>query len=99
MLRRFIAAVGMLALAVAYLPGAVGDLSTSTMPACCNGVMCPMHHSVDGRVVCDMVTNHPGSSLQSCPDNAQRYTAALAFIRVRPTVFFAERSDLSGLRR
>ena len=91
MVRRLISVVGILALTVAYLPGAVSSASASTTPDCCNGVMCPMHHMAGGQVLCDMGTSHSGPSLQSCPDNAQRYTAALAFVRAAPTIYYTER--------
>lgn len=91
MVRRLIAVVGILALVVAYLPAAMGDVSAAKKLDCCNGVMCPMHRMAGTHTECDGDTSHPGASLQSCPDNSQRYTAALAFVRVAPSFFLAER--------
>ena len=52
-------------------------------------MMCPMHRMAGNQVECDMGTSHSGGSLQSCPDLAPRYTAALVFVGIAPSVFFA----------
>lgn len=91
MVRRLIAVVGILALALMYLPGLVADISASTQPACCDGATCPMHHIAGAQVECDINTGRPSGSLRSCSDLAPRYTAALVFVPVAPSVFFAER--------
>lgn len=90
MVRRLIAVVAVLALAFIYLPGFVADLSASAQLSCCDGMMCPMHRMAGNQVECDMGTSHSGGSLQSCPDLAPRYTAALVFVGVAPSIFFAE---------
>jgi hypothetical protein len=93
-LRKFIAIVGALALVLMYLPGLVADISAATQPACCNGIICPMHQMAGGHVECD--TAHPNESLKSCPDLEPRYTAALVFVRVAPDIFFTRRVISSG---
>ena len=90
MLRRLISVIGMLALTLAYLPAAMGGLSPASAPDCCNGVMCPMHRMAGAHTECDGVAGRSGASLQSCPDNAQRYTVALSFVRVAPSVLLTE---------
>jgi len=94
MMRRLIAVVAILAVALAYVPGMVGDVMASAMN-CCNGTLCPMHntsmHQADTHVECDMDMAHSAAALQSCPDNAPRYITAVAFVCVTPTIFFQER--------
>jgi hypothetical protein len=83
--RRFLAVIGMIALAFAYLPGAVGILSAKPLPTCCAGALCPMHHMSGGHMDCGMDMSHPGTTCEACPCRTPQYTAAaLVFNRVAP---------------
>ena len=86
MTRRLLAMVGIVAMLIAFAPGLVEGAGDSGLPSCCDGVMCPMHKVVNGRVLCGMMTlqQQPGSSFQSCPDLAHKFTGALPFLRVAP---------------
>lgn len=87
--RRFIAILGMLAFAIAYLPADTEGLHPGT-PDCCDGVLCPMmRHMANGGVICDM-THSPTTAFDCCPALAPQYTAALAMVRVAPPVLAAE---------
>ena len=85
MKRRFIAVVGMIALAFAYLPGVVSALSAGTSPTCCAGMLCPMHHMSGGHMNCDMDAAHRGTTCEACaPHHPLPYTAGAIFNRVAP---------------
>ena len=90
MLRKLISILGILALASAYLPSALAGLSESQLPGCCNGIECPMHHMIEGHILCG-ATDGPGTAFQCCPDVAPRFTSAIALARIAPLIFFGER--------
>jgi hypothetical protein len=92
MKRRFIAVVGMIALAFAYLPSVAGILNAQASPTCCSGMLCPMHHMSGGQMNCDMDAAHRGTSCEACaPHHALPYTAGLVFNRVAPPQVASER--------
>ena len=86
-MRRFLAIVGVFALAVAYLPGVVGALYAAQQPSCCLGPLCPMHHKMNQQSLCDMGPGNKGAQMQACPASIQHY-AAFVFVRsLAPTLF------------
>jgi len=89
--RKFIAFIGMIALAFAYLPGVVSILSANASSACCTGTLCPMHNMAGGHMTCGMDMTHPGTTCEACPCRTPQYTAALVFNRVAPPVVATER--------
>ena len=89
MIRRLIAVLGIAALAVAFLPGVADGLSAAGQPACCSGVMCPMHRNGGQKIICDMALGHQGAQLEACPSTPQHY-AALVFVPIAPAVLFVE---------
>ncbi len=88
-LRRLIAALGVIAFALAYLPGIA---ACANLPACCTGLMCPMqlhHHSAANHSECGMagMSGMPAenpSSMTSCPMNDVRHSIALVFVLAAP---------------
>ena len=77
-MRRFVAVIGMLALALTIAPGGLD--STSLALDCCNGVMCPMHPEKHEPPSCNMGGN-PSAALKPCPvQAAAHYTAAIVFV-------------------
>ena len=75
---RFVAVIGMLALALTIAPSGLD--STSLALDCCNGVMCPMHAEKHEPPSCDMGRN-PSAALKPCPvQAAAHYTAAIVFV-------------------
>jgi hypothetical protein len=82
MIRRFIAVLGVLALAAAMLP-AMPETALAALE-CCNGVMCPMHPSQVRHSDCGMDTS--GASLKPCPGQAAHYMATMSFVLVAPTI-------------
>jgi hypothetical protein len=87
--RRCFAAVGILALALAYLPGVACLLNAA--PACCTGTMCPMHNAAGGHTMCGMDMTHPGAAFQSCECHSVQYTGGFVFNRVAPPVTDSQR--------
>ncbi len=84
MLRRLIALLGILALALTILPG-IPYLASAT-PNCCNGIMCPMHEAQTHGMSCDMGANGTGCALKCLPDQrAGHYTATIVFVLFAPT--------------
>jgi hypothetical protein len=89
MFRRLIAAVGVIAFALAYLPGAS---AFSALPSCCTGLICPMqlHHHAATHKDCGMagMAENPANqqSMSRCPMNDVRHTAALVFVIGAPRV-------------
>ncbi len=94
MSRRLIAAFGILAFALAYLPGVA---ACAALPACCTGLICPMqlHHHAATHSDCGMVgmaeTPSEHSSMTSCPMNDVRHSVALIFVLNAPHVTFSAR--------
>jgi hypothetical protein len=92
--RRLIAAFGILAFALAYLPGVA---ACAALPSCCTALMCPMqlHHHAATHSDCGMVgmTEMPSdhSSMTSCPMNDVRHSVALIFVLNAPHVTFSAR--------
>jgi hypothetical protein len=82
-MRRFVAILGILALAVTIVPSGI----TTTALDCCNGTMCPMHPAQKQEANCSMDQNHPASAVQPCPVQSDaHYTAAVVFVLVAPTI-------------
>lgn len=83
MLRRLIAAVGILALALTLVPSGLD--ATALALDCCNGIMCPMHAAQTHTAPnCDMDKNG-SAALKPCPVQATvHYTAAIAFLLIAP---------------
>lgn len=79
--------LGIFVLTLAYLPS-VMDGASSDVPSCCNGIMCPLHHLVNGHVVCNM---SDGNSFQSCADYGVRYAGSLVFARVSSPMVYTVR--------
>jgi hypothetical protein len=89
--RRFIAVIGMIALAFAYLPAVVSVLSANASSVCCTGTLCPMHNMAGSHMNCGMDMAHPGTTCEACPCRTPQYTAALIFNRVAPPLAASER--------
>jgi hypothetical protein len=87
--RRCLAVVGMLALALAYLPGVACLLNVA--PACCAAAMCPMHNAPGSHMTCGMDTAHSGNAFQSCGCHSAQYTGGFVFDRAAPAVAGSER--------
>lgn len=88
MVRRSFAIVGMIALAFAYLPAVVAALNASPLPACCAGMLCPMHMA-GGHMMCGM--DMTGTAFQVCPCHSAQYTVGIVFNRVDPPLATSER--------
>jgi hypothetical protein len=83
-MRRFVAVIGVLALALTIAPSGLD--STSLALECCNGVMCPMHAERHEAPSCDM-GGKPSAALQPCPvPAAVHYTAAIVFALSAPLI-------------
>ena len=88
--RRCLAAVGMLALVLAYLPGVVCLLNVA--PACCTGTMCPMHSASGSHMTCGTDMAHLGAAFQTCGCHSAQYTGGgSVFDRVAPPAIASER--------
>jgi len=83
------AAIGILALALAYLPGVACILNAA--PACCTGTMCPMHNAPGGHMTCGMDMTHRGAAFQTCGCHSVQYTGGFIFNRVAPPVVASDR--------
>ena len=84
MVRRLIAVLAILALALTILPG-IPNLASAT-PSCCNGIMCPMHQAGSHAMSCDMGANGSGCALKCLPSQqAGHYTATIVFVLFAPT--------------
>ena len=91
MTRKLLSMLGTLAMLIAFLPGVVDTaVAADQLPACCNGVMCPLHRMMGGHVICGFNSKRDGA-LQSCPDRSTQYAGALQFVRVAPSIFFSQR--------
>jgi hypothetical protein len=83
-MRRFVAVIGVLALALTIAPSGLD--STSLGLDCCNGVMCPMHADKHEPPNCDMSRN-PSAAVKPCPVQAPaHYTAAIVFALYAPLI-------------
>jgi hypothetical protein len=83
-MRRFVAVIGMLALALTIAPSGLD--STSLALECCNGVMCPMHSEKHEAPSCDM-GGTPSAALKPCPvPAAVHYTASIVFALSAPVI-------------
>ena len=83
-MRRFVAIIGVLALALTIVPSGLD--STSLALDCCNGVMCPMHAEKHEPPSCDM-GGKPSAALRPCPvQAAAHYTAAIVFVLSAPLI-------------
>jgi hypothetical protein len=83
-MRRFVAVIGVLALALTIAPSGLD--STSLALDCCNGVMCPMHADKHEPPSCDMAGN-PSAVLKPCPiQAASHYTALIVFVLSAPLI-------------
>jgi hypothetical protein len=84
MVRRVIAVLGILALAVTTVPS-VPDAASEALD-CCNGIMCPMHAPQDNPPNCGLDRNG-SSALKPCPvQAAAHYTAAIVFVLLAPMI-------------
>jgi hypothetical protein len=82
-MRRFVAVLGILALAVTVVPSGIA----TTVLDCCSGTMCPMHPAQKHEPNCSMDQNHPAAAVQPCPVRSDtHYTAAIVFVLVAPTI-------------
>ncbi len=82
MRQRFIALLGILALAITILPG-LPELAWSDQ-SCCNGVMCPMHASHESSTHCDMDMNHSGAAWNTCGTQNGHYTSTTPIVLLAP---------------
>jgi hypothetical protein len=83
-MRRFVAVIGVLALALTIAPSGLD--STSLGLDCCNGVMCPMHADKHEPPNCDM-SGKPSAAVKPCPVQAPaHYTAAIVFALYAPLI-------------
>jgi hypothetical protein len=88
MARKLLSVLGILAMLIAFLPGVIDASQSSNLPACCSGVLCPLHQLAAKQVLCDS-TSRDGV-LQPCPDQTTHYTGALPFVRVAPSILFSQ---------
>ena len=94
MLKRLVAAIGVFAFALAYLPTAAGWCAAAETISCCAGKMCPMHrHSTSTHSDCGMAatsdlagTGHSSApTMCSCPGQREvRYVGALVYVLAAP---------------
>ena len=95
MLRRFIAAVGIFAYGLAFLPAGVGWCAAAEPMPCCVGKMCPMlhHHATAKHSDCGMpgmgdtasTRGDSGAYMFSCPCTRElRYVGALFYVLATP---------------
>jgi hypothetical protein len=83
-MRRFVAVIGVLTLALTIVPS--GFDSASLALDCCNGVMCPMHAEKHEPPSCDM-GGKPSAAVKPCPvQAAAHYTAAIVFALSAPLI-------------
>jgi hypothetical protein len=86
MVRRIIAVLGTLALAVTIVPSGLDAISLAL--DCCNGIMCPMHAEQRQAANCDMGANGSSATLKPCPlQTAPHYTGAIVFVLLAPAIF------------
>jgi hypothetical protein len=93
MSRRLIAAIGIIAFVIAYLPG-VAEGSDTQLASCCTGMMCPMHlhHHAADHSDCGMVAmsgSHAG--MCSCPATDLRHPVVLVFVLPAPHIALSVR--------
>jgi hypothetical protein len=82
-MRKFTAALGILALAITLLPRGIA----ATPLDCCSGTMCPMHPAQNNDTSCGTDHNRPSATLEPCPvQGSAHYTAAIVFVLLAPTV-------------
>jgi len=94
-MRRFVAVIGVLALALTIAPSGLD--STSWALECCNGVMCPMHAEKHEAPSCDM-GGKPSAALQPCPvPTAVHYTAAIVFVLSAPLILQSDSPSESSV--
>jgi hypothetical protein len=85
MVRRVIAILGILSLALTIMPG-VPDAASELLD-CCNGIMCPMYAVQTHAPDCGMDRNGSGAALKPCPvQAAAHFTAATVFLLRAPAV-------------
>ena len=81
-MRRFVAILGSLALAITLLPSGFA----ATAIDCCSGTMCPMRPAQKHEKSCGMDHNRPSAMLEPCPvQDPARYTGAIVFLLPAPT--------------
>ena len=81
-MRRFIAILGSLALALTLLPSGIAGTALD----CCSGTMCPMHPPQPRDTSCGMDHDRPSANLEPCPVQASvHYTGAIVFVLTAPT--------------
>jgi hypothetical protein len=90
MARKLLSVLGIFAMLIAFLPRIVDAATSSDLPSCCLGVMCPLHQMPAAQPICGNLTPRDGV-IQSCPDQTTHYTGALQFVRVVPSFFFSQR--------
>ena|SRR5712671_7740152 len=84
-MRRLIAVLGILALAVTIVPG-MPDAPSEAL-GCCNGIMCPMHPAQDNDPNCGMDAHGTNAALKPCPVQAAvHFTAATVFVLLAPMI-------------
>ena len=94
-MRRFVAVIGVLALALTIAPSGLD--STSLALECCNGVMCPMHAEKHEAPSCDM-GGKPSAALQPCPvPAAVHYTASIVFALSAPLILQSDSPSESSV--
>src|SRR5215471_5730719 len=82
-MRRFVAILGSLALAIMILPSGI----VATALDCCSGTMCPMHPPQNHDTSCGMDHNRPSATLEPCPVQAStHYTGAIVFVLLAPAI-------------
>jgi hypothetical protein len=92
MIRKLLSILGTLAMLIAFLPGIVNTtVAAGRLPACCNGIMCPLHQMMGGHVICGANSTPRDGAVQSCPDQSAHYAGAPPFVRVAPSIFFSQR--------
>ena len=95
--RRVLTTIGVLALALAYLPGLLGLLNAQASLACCTGMVCPMHRSAAEHMTCGMDTSHSGATCELCACHQNQSVGGLVFNRVSPPLAVAERVTRGAL--
>ena len=86
MVRRIIAILGTLALAVTIVPSGLDAISLAL--DCCSAIMCPMHAAQTHAPDCDMDGKGSNTALKPCPvQAAAHYTGAIVFVLLAPAIF------------
>lgn len=83
-MRRIIAVLGTLALAVTIVPSGLDAISLAL--DCCNGIMCPMHAAQTHAPDCDMDGKGSNTALKPCPQAAAHYRGAIVFVLLAPAI-------------